>query len=357
MYFQLEIFRNKKQDYMNFNFTKNTLTLVLTILFKFSICQTLISVSVIPINPTTGNGTKLRFKAIGVYSDNSTKDISDSVVWLSSNTSIATISNTVSTQGESTITAVGATTIQATYATHSGTSILNVVADADGDNAADVSDMCPYTYNPYQEDIDADNIGDSCDCSPSISDPLELYCASIDIAAFPNSNINTGTKVTFYSTLKSGYINSYNPIPNYQWLKNNLPVGTNAPTYSDSTLNNGDTIVCVISSGTNCVVGGSQTSNAIRISFSPLAINESNTSPINLHILPTPTKDFFAIKSNETSMEKFTFSILNMVGAVVKTGSAKFNEKISVDYLTNGIYLIQIHTEHNQCTTHKLIKQ
>jgi len=51
------------------------------------------------------------------------------------------------------------------------------------------------------------------------------------------TNITTGTPVTFTATTA----NLAFPI-NYQWYKNNQPVGTNADYYTDNSLNNGDSV-------------------------------------------------------------------------------------------------------------------
>jgi len=44
-----------------------------------------------------------------------------------------------------------------------------VVVDQDGDGINDENDNCPETFNPDQEDLDMDGIGDECDDSVDIS--------------------------------------------------------------------------------------------------------------------------------------------------------------------------------------------
>src|ERR1700749_3133349 len=54
--------------------------------------MTLTSIQVLPASGSVTTGSTLQFKATGIYSDNSTQDLTSSVAWASSNTAIATIS-------------------------------------------------------------------------------------------------------------------------------------------------------------------------------------------------------------------------------------------------------------------------
>src|SRR6266446_6057485 len=72
---------------------------------------TLQSIAVTPASPTVGIGSTVQFTATGTYSDNSTKNITSSVTWASSNPPFATI---VATTGLATGVAVGTTEITAT---------------------------------------------------------------------------------------------------------------------------------------------------------------------------------------------------------------------------------------------------
>ncbi len=72
---------------------------------------TLQSIAVTPASPTVGIGSTVQFTAMGTYSDNSTKNITSSVTWASSNPSFATI---VATTGLATGVAIGTTEITAT---------------------------------------------------------------------------------------------------------------------------------------------------------------------------------------------------------------------------------------------------
>ncbi len=45
---------------------------------------------------------------------------------------------------------------------------IALAADQDGDGIDDTIDNCPLVYNPSQDDINADNVGDACECAGTI---------------------------------------------------------------------------------------------------------------------------------------------------------------------------------------------
>ena len=53
--------------------------------------------------------------------------------------------------------------------------------------------------------------------------------------------------------------------PAYQWKKNSINVGTNASTYTDNALVNGDVISCVLTSNSTCTTDPVVTSNVINM--------------------------------------------------------------------------------------------
>ena len=99
---------------------------------------TLVSIAVTPATPSILNGATQRFTATGTYTDNSTQNLTTVVTWISSDTTIATVSNVVGSNGLATSVANGATTISATSGTASGSTLLTVTQPhlyvADGGN-------------------------------------------------------------------------------------------------------------------------------------------------------------------------------------------------------------------------------
>lgn len=74
---------------------------------------TLTQISITPADSSVAAGLTLSYTATGTYSDGTTAVITDQVTWSSSNTGVATISNTSGSKGVATGVAAGSTTISA----------------------------------------------------------------------------------------------------------------------------------------------------------------------------------------------------------------------------------------------------
>ena len=83
---------------------------------------TLVSIAVTPSTPSVAAGQTQQFTATGNYSDGSTKNLTSSANWLSSNPAVAT----VNTAGLATAVAAGSTTISASSGSVTGTTTLTV---------------------------------------------------------------------------------------------------------------------------------------------------------------------------------------------------------------------------------------
>lgn len=89
---------------------------------------TLTSIRVTPANATVALGSNQQFTATGMYSDGSTKDLTTTVTWSSSATSIVAINNSPGRVGVANPRTTGTTTITATSGTTSGSTGLTVFA-------------------------------------------------------------------------------------------------------------------------------------------------------------------------------------------------------------------------------------
>lgn len=99
--------------------------------------------------------------------------------------------------------------------------------------------------------------------------------ASVSIASsVSNNTICAGSSVTFTATPTNG------GTPTYQWKVNGTNVGTNSPTYTTSTLTNGQVVTCVM---TSSVAGTTTaTSNSVTVTVNPVPTTPaiSSNSPI-----------------------------------------------------------------------------
>jgi trimeric autotransporter adhesin len=91
---------------------------------------TLVSIGVTPGTPGIALGTAEQFTATGIYTDNSTQDLTTTATWASSPGSAASISNAAGYQGSATALAVGSTTITAAVGSVTSSPITLTVTPA-----------------------------------------------------------------------------------------------------------------------------------------------------------------------------------------------------------------------------------
>lgn len=108
--------------------------------------KSLHEIQVTPTNPTIYSGTTQKFKATGVYTDNTAyfhEDITEKVVWSSSNETAAIVSNAAASEGVVRNRAAGTATITATLGDLSGTSALTILDSAIALTSIEVSPANP----------------------------------------------------------------------------------------------------------------------------------------------------------------------------------------------------------------------
>jgi hypothetical protein len=87
---------------------------------------TLTSITLTPQNPALAKGTSQAFVAVGLFSDDTTQDVTGSVAWTSSNQSVASIGNSGAQDGVAVALSPGQSTITAALGSVSGTTMLTV---------------------------------------------------------------------------------------------------------------------------------------------------------------------------------------------------------------------------------------
>ncbi|MBS1585058.1 MAG: T9SS type A sorting domain-containing protein [Bacteroidetes bacterium] len=90
---------------------------------------------------------------------------------------------------------------------------------------------------------------------------------AVSISVSPGTTICAGTSVTFNATATNG-----GPTPTYVWKVNNGVVGSNSPSYTSTTLANGDVVTCTMTSSNGCAIPATVTSNSITMTVNPIAV-------------------------------------------------------------------------------------
>lgn len=141
----------------------------------------------------------------------------------------------------------------------------------------------------YQWKVNGFNVGtnSSSFASSTLSNNDVVTCVltSNSSCAIPNTTTSNSVTITVNSTTAPtvSIVASQNPVcvggsviftatatdagssPVYQWKVNGANAGTNSSTYSSSTLNDGDVVVCEVTSNAQCTSGTTATSNAVTI--------------------------------------------------------------------------------------------
>jgi hypothetical protein len=87
---------------------------------------TLVRIQTTPFSPTLPVGFNTQLAATGVYSDNSTRDLTQVATWVSSANGVASVSNANATRGLLSPLAAGSATISASYQGVTGTDTVAV---------------------------------------------------------------------------------------------------------------------------------------------------------------------------------------------------------------------------------------
>ncbi len=86
--------------------------------------------------------------------------------------------------------------------------------------------------------------------------------------------------------------------PLYQWMLNNLPVGTSEPVFNSNTLTDGDQVSCMMTSNSMCPVGPITVLNTVTISVTPNVVSSLNIIPSAISICSDSLVTFTAIPVN-----------------------------------------------------------
>ncbi len=229
---------------------------------------TLTSISLSPTNISIANGFNTQISATGHFSDSSSQDISDSVVWQSSDASVATVSNVADSSGVLSTMAMGSVSISATFL---GISQSTGVTVTD----AELSSIS------IQTQINEMNVGTgqilkatghySDNSALDISDRVTWSSSNNSVATISNAELDKG-RVTALGSGSANISASLGAISNSASLTiNNDP---NAP------------VSLSITSTANAILNNGSDSTTITVTLKPADINGSiaDNTAINIEI-------------------------------------------------------------------------
>lgn len=180
----------------------------------------------------------------------------------------------------------------------------------------------------------------TCISPPGVSsNTIQMQVGSPVIPAISitgSSTICIGTAVTFTAAPTNG-----GTAPIYQWQKNGVNVGTNSATYTDAALNNGDVIVCILSSNAPCATSPNATSSSIVMTV--------NNAPPSLTINSTATNicsgTLVTFSASVTSTVGTPTYLWKLNGSNVGSNSASYISGT----LANGDIITCVYTDNSSC--------
>jgi hypothetical protein len=158
--------------------------------------------------------------------------------------------------------------------------------------------------------------------------------ASISIALTAGTNPScAGGSMTFTATPTNG-----GTLPQYQWQVNGVNAGTNSPTFTSTSLTNGQVVTCVLTSNAACLVSNTATSNPITITINPTPI----ASVLPTSIICTGNATALTLSSNPSGAN-FTWTQVstNVTGASNGSGS-NIVQTLSASGATTGTVVYTI---------------
>ncbi|HNW70773.1 MAG TPA: endonuclease [Bacteroidales bacterium] len=181
--------------------------------------------------------------------------------------------------------------------------------------------------------------------SPATSNTITMLVGpplsvSVSIAATPGSTICNGTSVTYTATPVNGGAS-----PVYQWYLNGTTIGSNSPTYTNSSPADGDAISCVLTSSLSCATGSPATSNTIAMTVNPVLPVSINIDASATTICSGTNVTFTATPANGGSAPAYQWK----KNGTVLTGET--NATYTTNALVNGDVITCILTSNAICTS------
>lgn len=155
---------------------------------------------------------------------------------------------------------------------------------------------------------------------------------SLTIAASTTTTICAGTSVTFTATPTSG-----GATPSYQWYINPgaIAVGTNSDTYTTTTLTNGQTVYCVMTTSLSCTTAPTATSNSLIFTVNPVVVPSVTINALPVGAICDGTNvTFTASPSNGGLTPTFQWYINNVAQAGQTSNTFSSSSLVNGDAVT-----------------------
>ena len=175
----------------------------------------------------------------------------------------------------------------------------------------------PYTYNSSINDTY------STTNDPDLNDPFSIIYDAY------------GTLITPYGT--------YNNVIRTKKMDGAFPI------YSWYTINPTITILTAI-------FGSGGISSVKFYQYNNLSITQNEIQK-SYDIIPNPASNNITILNSNNLNETFEYKIFDIMGRIIKKSNGKFNEKIDIENLQIGNYIIQISDKNKNLFNKKLIKK
>jgi PKD repeat protein len=146
-----------------------------------------------------------------------------------------------------------------------------------------------------------------------------IMAPTVSVTSSPSGSACNGASVVFTANPTTGGIN-----PAYQWKVDGTNVGTNSSSYATSTLTNGQTISCIITSSSACASPATATSNSLTMTIKPVPPT------------PTITQNGMVLTSSSATGNQWYLNGVYLSGQNNQTYTVSTNSNYTVAVTSNG---------------------
>lgn len=129
--------------------------------------------------------------------------------------------------------------------------------------------------------------------------------ASLSVSIVAGGNpVCIGAPVTFTAVPGNG-----GSSPSFQWLVNNVNAGGNSPSFSSTTLNNGDVVSCILSSNASCASNTTGLSNVVTMTVSSVLVPSISISASSTTLCAGNTATITASSANGGNSPLYSWQV------------------------------------------------